>query len=87
MKPLLYILTTVIVVFLLLLAECHITAIVFCLISFIVALIICYDESPHKNTLQKKQEDYKNKSFDSNRWNGFSDPNDFPTDGCGNNGW
>lgn len=87
MKPLLYILTTVIVVFLLLLAECYIMAIAFGLISLIVALIVCYDDTPHKNQQQKQPRGNKNNTFSSNRWNGFSDPNDFPTDGYGNNGW
>ena len=41
-----------------------------------------YNKSQYNKTKYNK-----NRSFDSNHWNGFSDPNDFPTDGCGNNGW
>ena len=97
-KSPLYILAAILVICLLLLTGCYIMTIAFGLISLVAALIICIDDSQHKDTQQKtghrqkprrgnKTKYNKNRSFDSNRWNGFSDPNDFPTDGCGNNGW
>lgn len=87
-KPLLYILAVTIVVFVLLLAECYIMAIVFGAIGLLAALIASVDEAPHKDTQRKPQSrGNKNRRYGSSRWNGFSGPNDFPSDGCGGNGW
>ncbi len=48
---------------------------------------IYYSDAPQQDAPQTPRKDNRNKSYDSHRWNGYSDPDDFPTDGYDNNGW
>lgn len=65
------------------LIECYIMSIVFVLFSLLILAAFLYDDTPHSKTQTRNNSHFRNTS----KWNGFSDPNDFPTDGCGNNGW
>lgn len=85
-----YILGILMLTILLLLAEWYITAIVFCVIAIALVLLIVPTEKEPVNKEQITKRSTKSKksnNFSRNDWDGFSDPNDFPTDGCGNNGW
>lgn len=76
---------------LLLIIEWYIIAVVFCVVAIALVLLIVPTEK--KSVTKKhisKQSTIRRKISNcpsQNGWNGFSDPNDFPTDGCGNNGW
>lgn len=68
----------------LLLMGWYITAIVFALLCFLVLVAFMYDDKTYSRTKQDKSDRRYSRR---NQWNEFSDPNDFPSDGCGNNGW
>lgn len=68
----------------LLLTGWYIAAIVFALLCFLVLGAFLYDDKTASKTKQNRSGRCSSRR---NRWNGFSDPNDFPSDGCGNNGW
>lgn len=68
----------------LLLMGWYITAIVFALLCFLVLVAFMYDDKTYSRTKQDKSDRRYSRR---NQWNKFSDPDDFPSDGCGNNGW
>ena len=68
----------------LLLIEWYITAFVFASLCFFVLIAFMYNDKTNSSTKQNKRNNY---SLRRNQWNGFSDPDNFPSDGCGNNGW
>lgn len=80
-----YILGILMLSIILILIECYFAAAFIFLISIAIIVLISCD----KNEQSKKSSNQHTKSNPSSRrnWNGFSDPNDLPTDGYDNNGW
>ena len=59
-------------------------------IVFLAGLLLYAAKPPGWGENQKRKNNSKRSNYrgrSSNRWNGFSDPDDFPNDGYGNSGW
>ena len=63
---------------------------VFVVLVIVIAAIMlgAFVDTPQKVTRNKPRNNTRRQDNPPRkRWNGFSDPDDFPTDGCGDNGW
>lgn len=80
-------------VFLFIIGGCYVFAGILFVIYIIGAIFMLLFGDPRKdtsdNTGQKPRQKRKRESGGSfdNGWNGYTDPNDLPTDGCGNSQW
>lgn len=80
-------------VFLFIIGGCYVFAGILFGIYLIGAIFMLLFGDPRKdtsdNTKQKPRHKRKRESGGSfdNGWNGYTDPNDLPTDGCGNSQW
>ena len=81
-----YIIGILMIAITLLLVELYIIAAIVGLTGAAIIMLISYDD---KNTTSSSPSKHTtNRDFSAkNDWNGFTDPNDLPTDGCDNNGW
>ena len=63
---------------------------VFVICDFVGAGIV-YAANPESynstSSQQRKRRENNSSGYSRNKWNGFSDPDDFPNDGYGNSGW
>lgn len=80
-------------VFLFIIGGCYVFAAILFGIYLIGAILMLLFGDPRKDTSNDKGQKPRHKrkresggSFD-NGWNGYTDPNDLPTDGCGNSQW
>ncbi len=57
-------------------------------IALAAVLSVSSDATPQKGSNVRPRNNARRKcGAPERKWNGFSDPDDFPTDGCGDNGW
>lgn len=55
---------------------------------FVMALLLSADDEAQENVRRwQRRNTHQVDDVPEEEWNGFSDPNDYPTDGCGENGW
>ncbi len=55
---------------------------------FVMAMLLSADDKAQENVRKwQRRNTHQVDDVPEEEWNGFSDPNDFPTDGCGENGW
>lgn len=89
-KTLAGILGTVAITFLLLLIEWYVAAIAFFIVALALVLLFALagsDPAPRKPQDRRTTRRNSGSAPAQRRWNGFTDPDDFPTDGLGNGGW
>lgn len=66
----------------------YIAAFIVFVVGIAAIMLGSSDESSQKFTRNKPRNNTRRQdNAPRKRWNGFSDPDDFPTDGCGDNGW